>query len=298
MSSTTPTTTTPAIPVKQLIDTSLSIADAMKTREFRWEFARLIGKNKWESLLIIVCMGFLIPAMSILLGRWIVAYLPMTLLSIDYRLCLHTIGIVGFAALILLSRKGRSRTRWQALYNLGYPICTTCGYDVRGQIEPRCPECSTPIVPKQAFDPQQGSLADALKTPEYFQEYRRIIRSRRLTIIAFAFLLGAIFGIIFGIVVIALKYIWKFTMTYEPVMAISAIAGLMGLYFSIRIMKRWQRQALNNVGFAICIKCGYDLRRWVETLRNNPEPRCPLCNAVNAQVLKLPLPIEPPTESN
>ena len=28
------------------------------------------------------------------------------------------------------------------------PICITCGYDLRGQIEPRCPECDT------EFDPQ------------------------------------------------------------------------------------------------------------------------------------------------
>lgn len=26
----------------------------------------------------------------------------------------------------------------------GVPICLKCGYDLRGQVEPRCPECGTP----------------------------------------------------------------------------------------------------------------------------------------------------------
>ena len=38
----------------------------------------------------------------------------------------------------------RERTRgWlrQRLAELGVPICTKCGYNLRGQVEPRCPEC-------------------------------------------------------------------------------------------------------------------------------------------------------------
>lgn len=30
------------------------------------------------------------------------------------------------------------------LVEKGIPICISCGYDLRGQIEPRCPECGKP----------------------------------------------------------------------------------------------------------------------------------------------------------
>ncbi len=33
----------------------------------------------------------------------------------------------------------------QYLNDLGIPICQDCGYDLRGQVNPRCPECGTEI---------------------------------------------------------------------------------------------------------------------------------------------------------
>lgn len=39
----------------------------------------------------------------------------------------------------------RHLRRW--LVQFGVPICIPCGYDLRGQVEPRCPECG------EAFDP-------------------------------------------------------------------------------------------------------------------------------------------------
>ena len=33
------------------------------------------------------------------------------------------------------------------LVEQGVPICLRCGYDLRGQLEPRCPECGTPCDP-------------------------------------------------------------------------------------------------------------------------------------------------------
>jgi hypothetical protein len=50
------------------------------------------------------------------------------------------IGIVFHRRLRTLVRK--------RLLELGIPICVHCGYDLRGQIEPRCPECG------RAFDPE------------------------------------------------------------------------------------------------------------------------------------------------
>ena len=34
------------------------------------------------------------------------------------------------------------------LVEQGVPICLRCGYDLRGQLEPRCPECGTPCDPE------------------------------------------------------------------------------------------------------------------------------------------------------
>ena len=44
------------------------------------------------------------------------------------------------------------RARWrrslrEQLVERGVPICLACGYDLRGQLEPRCPECGTPCAP-------------------------------------------------------------------------------------------------------------------------------------------------------
>ena len=33
----------------------------------------------------------------------------------------------------------------------GIPICEHCGYDLRGNIESRCPECGTKVLPRASF---------------------------------------------------------------------------------------------------------------------------------------------------
>ena len=49
-------------------------------------------------------------------------------------------GIYGLY--ILKRRQIRSIFR-ERLNTLGVPVCIRCGYDLRGQTEPRCPECGT-----------------------------------------------------------------------------------------------------------------------------------------------------------
>ena len=45
------------------------------------------------------------------------------------------------------------------LNDLGIRICLSCGYELRGQGEPRCPECGTAFAPKRhsAQSSRQGS---------------------------------------------------------------------------------------------------------------------------------------------
>lgn len=48
---------------------------------------------------------------------------------------------VGFFLLMLISRNNYRRFLREYLQTQGVPICSRCAYDLRGQTEPRCPEC-------------------------------------------------------------------------------------------------------------------------------------------------------------
>ena len=54
--------------------------------------------------------------------------------------------LVGFYWLFNFGlRRPFQRALREALQRKGVPICLKCGYDLRGQTEPRCPECGTPF---------------------------------------------------------------------------------------------------------------------------------------------------------
>ena len=59
-------------------------------------------------------------------------------------------GITGGTGVIAINWFWRNRLRRylrEQLVARGQPICLKCGYDLRGQIEARCPECGTPCDP-------------------------------------------------------------------------------------------------------------------------------------------------------
>ncbi len=59
-----------------------------------------------------------------------------------FRLALMCIcGLLGVEYLWYRPRRQHLR-RWLA--DRGVPICLRCGYDLSGQVEPRCPECGEP----------------------------------------------------------------------------------------------------------------------------------------------------------
>lgn len=50
--------------------------------------------------------------------------------------------LAGSAVVAVRLRSRRmERSLREQLNRLGHPICIPCGYDLRGQTEPRCPEC-------------------------------------------------------------------------------------------------------------------------------------------------------------
>lgn len=54
-------------------------------------------------------------------------------------------GIVSF--LVYFHRRAIQRSLREQLCAIGVPVCMACGYDLRGQVDPRCPECGRPFDP-------------------------------------------------------------------------------------------------------------------------------------------------------
>jgi hypothetical protein len=52
----------------------------------------------------------------------------------------------GFATRWLFHRRALALLRDRMIW-LGIPLCRHCGYDLRGQTVPRCPECGRPFEP-------------------------------------------------------------------------------------------------------------------------------------------------------
>ncbi|MBI4717021.1 MAG: hypothetical protein HY763_04395 [Planctomycetes bacterium] len=58
--------------------------------------------------------------------------------------------------LIWVGRKEFRRSLRQQLVDRGFPICIKCGYDLRGQHRPRCPECGTEMRGVFHMPPEGG----------------------------------------------------------------------------------------------------------------------------------------------
>lgn len=65
--------------------------------------------------------------------------LPHWAVTVIAALCA---GGMAYAA-IWVTRRGVRRYLRVQLVNKGVPVCLECGYQLRGQVEPRCPECGT-----------------------------------------------------------------------------------------------------------------------------------------------------------
>ena len=74
-------------------------------------------------------------------------------------------GVSGGLAVSVMFLVGRNKVRRSLrsqLQEMSIPVCLQCGYDLRGQNEPRCPECGlafNPALLKRATCPQPPSEA-------------------------------------------------------------------------------------------------------------------------------------------
>ena len=58
----------------------------------------------------------------------------------------------------LVARDRMRRLLWEHLAKEGVPICTGCGYDLRGQIGAVCPECGRPL--ERSGNKRAGELVE------------------------------------------------------------------------------------------------------------------------------------------
>ncbi len=70
----------------------------------------------------------------------------------DWRwgMCVAASAISPFLAALLVRPRLRIALRRELNTKHGMQLCLHCGYDLRGQTEPRCPECGTPFDPPRA----------------------------------------------------------------------------------------------------------------------------------------------------
>ncbi len=95
----------------------------------------------WFGLLgYTIGVGFLIAMILFSIRPWF---------TVSARMFVGIVGgFTGGSGMVVLTWFWRHRCQRflrQQLIASGIPICLKCGYDLRGQTEPRCPECGTPF---------------------------------------------------------------------------------------------------------------------------------------------------------
>jgi len=78
-------------------------------------------------------------------------------------------GLIGgtlVGSWVFFCRSNLRASLRRQLVEQGVPICLRCGYDLRGQLEPRCPECGTPCDPGLLPRLEAESSGDVTKERE------------------------------------------------------------------------------------------------------------------------------------
>lgn len=112
-------------------------------------------RSTWKSLLVFIfalgipsafaCGGLLTIAEN-RTGQW-----SATVLKLAAIMCALLPGLLLIPLMHLRYRKWMRVFLRDYLNDRGIPICESCGYDLRGQAKPRCPECGV------EFDEKRGN---------------------------------------------------------------------------------------------------------------------------------------------
>ena len=117
--------------------------DARKAASKKAKRASMMSRRFWLCAVVITCIGVcwyyaLISIQSPAIPR----SLRLIVLACVYA-CFPVAGVAGR---IWLRAVYRRSLRLQ-LQGMDIPVCIHCGYDLRGQLDPRCPECGQPFDP-------------------------------------------------------------------------------------------------------------------------------------------------------
>jgi hypothetical protein len=133
----------------QLFPTKKARMDALQAVEarLRWHWPRLLVYG------LLACAFILPPAL--LDCAWPGRVLPRGPMTI--AICTIVPPYSALFTTHLLYRKRRAREFRKLLCEQGIPICLHCGYDLRGQTDPRCPECGRPFDPTLLRPVEKGA---------------------------------------------------------------------------------------------------------------------------------------------
>ena len=108
---------------------------------YAWKKRLMRRPRFWLGVLLYTCVvGGAVAAILVSLRRWV--YIPQ---SMYVGLVAGITGVTGFISINWFWRHHLRRHLRQQLVDRGMPVCLKCGYDLRGQRLPRCPECGTPF---------------------------------------------------------------------------------------------------------------------------------------------------------
>jgi len=113
-------------------------------------------RRTWAAMILIAVLG---GGLSLCAARWLESLgLPLWFVPIiNMIFCMF----LGGALFLLFWHRPYIRFVRQYLQDHGTAVCLSCGFDLRGQTEPRCPECATAFAPKLLNTQQPMNAEDA-----------------------------------------------------------------------------------------------------------------------------------------
>lgn len=122
-------------PELELFRDDVERSDAMKRAHWR-SMRQPMFWFGWVAVGVVSLVGatglhaLLVPRFSAILPRWMIQSIGLILVLASAQVW----SLVGWDGII-------RRMLRKELISCGIRVCLNCGYDLRGQTEPRCPEC-------------------------------------------------------------------------------------------------------------------------------------------------------------
>ena len=119
---------------------SVAEADAAVTE---WQSRQMLIPGFWLAL---AAFALVVGGVSYVVLKTVKPWLQLSERAFQM---LYAVAVVPiFGAFVVIGTRWICRRRFkrflrERLAAMGVPICIKCGYDLRGQEDPRCPECGT-----------------------------------------------------------------------------------------------------------------------------------------------------------